>query len=151
MDQPRHTYIGELMIRDLEIIKTDLARIPENLLWQTLPGITNSFGNLVLHICGNLNHFVGHQIGRTGYFRDRDAEFSSTNISSEQLFSEIDSTSHMLMQVLAPGRQISANTSVKILDTEYSVEEALIYLTNHLAYHVGQANYISRILEKKER
>jgi hypothetical protein len=139
------------MIRDLEIIKGDLARLPENRVWQTLPGIANSFGNLVLHICGNLNHFIGDQIGGTGYTRNRDAEFSSSDIPGEQLSSEIDSTIDMLREVLAAGRQFPANTTVKIVDSEYSVEEALIYLTNHLAYHVGQANYISRILEQEER
>src|SRR4051812_26911639 len=40
----------------------------------------NSFGNLVLHLSGNLNHFVGAQIGGTGYVRDREREFTEPNV-----------------------------------------------------------------------
>src|SRR5262245_27125908 len=39
----------------------------------------NSVGHLVLHLTGNLNHFVGAQLGRTGYVRDREREFTDAS------------------------------------------------------------------------
>src|SRR3954465_15437167 len=38
----------------------------------------NSVGHLVLHLTGNLNYFVGAQLGGTGYVRDREREFTET-------------------------------------------------------------------------
>jgi|SRR5215471_695689 len=39
----------------------------DELLWQTLPGVINSAGNLALHIEGNLSEFVGRQLGGLPY------------------------------------------------------------------------------------
>src|SRR5262245_9241746 len=38
----------------------------------------NSVGHLILHLTGNLNHFVGAKLGGTGYVRDREREFTET-------------------------------------------------------------------------
>src|SRR5437763_1642404 len=38
----------------------------------------NSIGHLILHLTGNLNHFVGSQLGGSGYVRDREREFTET-------------------------------------------------------------------------
>src|ERR1051325_6762604 len=48
-------------------------------------GIKNSPGTLALHITGNLKHFIGAQLGKTGYIRERDKEFSDRNVSKENL------------------------------------------------------------------
>ena len=45
-------------------------------LWQTMPGLTNTAGNLALHVAGNLQHYVGTELGNTAYKRDRNLEFS---------------------------------------------------------------------------
>src|SRR6266851_8518997 len=44
----------------------------------------NSFGHLVLHLTGNLNHYIGAQIAQTGYVRDRPLEFSDPNPPSKE-------------------------------------------------------------------
>ena len=56
--------IGEI---DLYKNETDL--------WKIKDGISNSGGNLTLHLIGNLNHFIGATLGNTGYVRERDKEF----------------------------------------------------------------------------
>ena len=43
----------------------------------------NSVGHLVLHLTGNLNYFVGAQLGGTGYVRDREREFTETQLPSK--------------------------------------------------------------------
>lgn len=40
----------------------------------------NSIGHLVLHLTGNLHHFVGGQLGKTGYVRDREKEFTEDRL-----------------------------------------------------------------------
>src|SRR5690349_24969300 len=45
----------------------------------------NSFGHLVLHLTGNLNHFAGARLGGTGYVRDREREFTETAVPPKAL------------------------------------------------------------------
>src|SRR5436305_6534582 len=43
----------------------------------------NSVGHLVLHLTGNLSHFVGGQLGQTGYVRDREREFTEAQLPNK--------------------------------------------------------------------
>src|SRR5262245_56450338 len=55
----------------------------------TEPG--NSIGHLILHLTGNLEHFVGAQLGKTGYVRDREREFTEpAPPSRDQLFAGLE-------------------------------------------------------------
>ena len=57
--------------------------------WKIKEGISNSAGNLTLHLLGNLNHFIGATLGNTGYVRERDKEFSLKNIPRIQLVEDL--------------------------------------------------------------
>ena len=62
-----------VMTRELAAFQREIERFPDDeLLWNTPPGITNSAANLALHVCGNLQYFVGTVLGGTGYVRNRD-------------------------------------------------------------------------------
>ena len=65
-----------LFRRDLRCFIREVELFPDDAtLWKTLPGISNSAGNLALHVAGNLRHFVGGVLGGTGYQRNREQEF----------------------------------------------------------------------------
>ena len=51
----------------------------ETQFWQKPTESGNSFGHLVLHLAGNLNHFAGTRLGQTGYVRDREREFTDAS------------------------------------------------------------------------
>jgi hypothetical protein len=71
--------------RDLEKLKTEINLYNnENNLWIIDKNISNSAGNLCLHLIGNLNHFVGAILGKTDYIRNRDLEFSQKNHSQRR-------------------------------------------------------------------
>lgn len=64
--------------RDLTKLKKEINsfRLEENL-WKTTGSVINPAGNLSLHLIGNLNHYIGHHLGNTGYVRDRVSEFGA--------------------------------------------------------------------------
>ena len=140
-----------LFTRDLNKLKQELnAYTNEANIWKVEPGIGNSAGNLTLHLIGNLNHFVGATIGKTGYVRYRDLEFSKKDIARTILIGDLDKTIAMLTAILTP-------LSNEDLDKEYafmkpeqidSAGQFLIHLFGHLAYHLGQVNYHRRLLDK---
>ena len=73
--------LAEIFERDLNKVKQEISSYTdEKAIWKTIEGISNSAGNLALHICGNLRHFVGNTLGNSGYIRQRDLEFSSKDI-----------------------------------------------------------------------
>ena len=83
--------------RDLLKLKSEIKSYSlESDLWLVDRSISNSAGNLAMHLIGNLNHFVGAQLGKTGYLRNREFEFSGKNIPKQTLLQQIDDTIAML-------------------------------------------------------
>lgn len=79
-----------LLVRELKAFEREVEMFPDDeLVWKTVPGVTNSAGNLALHVCGNLQHFVGRVLGDTNYVRDRELEFSRSSGSRAELAREI--------------------------------------------------------------
>ena len=59
------------------------APVGDEQFWQKPFPFGNSFGHLVLHLTGNLNYYIGAQIAKTGYVRDRPREFNDPNPPSK--------------------------------------------------------------------
>lgn len=138
-----------LLLRELRALNREIAAYPDDQsIWETAPGITNSAGNLVLHISGNLRHFFGAVLGGSGYVRNRDAEFSPRGLSRLELIAEIEATiadvQHAL-DVLDASRLESAYP-LPIGERRVRTAEFLVHLAVHLGYHLGQVDYHRRIL-----
>lgn len=120
----------------------------ENDIWKIKNGITNSAGNLTTHLLGNLNHFIGKTLGNTNYVRNRDEEFSIKNISREKLIADIDSLKKVIKNTLPQlsDENLKKEFPIKIRDEVFSTENMLTYLLAHLNYHLGQINYLRRML-----
>jgi hypothetical protein len=144
--------IKSIFIRDLSKLKGEIESYPnENSIWEIRSDINNSAGNLTLHLIGNLNTYIGAELNKTGYIRNRELEFTLKNIPRVQLIQSIEDTISVIENVLD-------QLSVKDLKKEYptliwekktSTEYVLIHLTTHLAYHLGQINYHRRLLNTK--
>ena len=85
--------LQKLFARDIDLLYKEIdAYARETSLWVSQGEIKNSAGNLCLHLCGNLQHFVGTVLGKTPYVRNRDAEFNDKNIPKADLLREITAT-----------------------------------------------------------
>ena len=139
-----------LFERDLNKLRNEIeAYKTEKKIWQIEKNINNSAGNLCLHIIGNLNWFIGAQLGGTDYIRHRDLEFSSTNIPKDNLLLEIVKTRSMLDNTLGKitSSQLELEYPILIFDKKTTTSHFLIHLTTHLAYHLGQINYHRRLID----
>jgi uncharacterized damage-inducible protein DinB len=61
-----------------ERVDRHVRALPQEKFWVKPFAFGNSIGHLVLHLTGNLNHYIGAQIAGTGYVRDREREFTET-------------------------------------------------------------------------
>ena len=146
--------VGRLLLRELEAFAREVELFPDDeSLFRTLPGVTNSAGNLALHVCGNLKHFVGSVLGGSGYVRNRDAEFQTRDGRREEIARELRETATVISDALA-------RLSREALEKPYPQPVAgrqlpcrlfLMHLAVHLAFHLGQAGYLRRIVTGDSR
>ena len=139
-----------LFERDLKKLRVEIeAYKTEKNIWQVEKNIKNSAGNLCLHIIGNLNWYIGAQLGATGYIRHRELEFSSTNIPKDDLLLEIDKTRSVLDNTLdkITSNQLELEYPILVFDKKTTTYYFLIHLTTHLTYHLGQINYHRRLID----
>jgi Protein of unknown function (DUF1572) len=140
-----------LFTRDLKRLKKEIELYHnENNLWIVEKGIANSAGNLCLHLIGNLNTYIGKEIGKTDYVRNRELEFSLKNISRTELIKEIDETISIVNSSLDKLTEddLPKEYSIIVFDKPTSMEYLLVHLTTHLTYHLGQINYHRRLLDQ---
>ena len=124
--------------RDLQKLKAEIQAFQaEDNLWKTTGTITNSAGNLALHLTGNLNHYVGYHLGHSGYERNRPAEFESKHVSKEKLLTDIDEVTAMITQTLRSLNEddLTANYPEKLFEIPMTTSFMLIHLATHLNYH----------------
>lgn len=138
--------------RDLSKLKEEIGLYSlEADLWKTEGEITNSAGNLTLHLVGNLRHFFGAVLGETGYVRDRDSEFSEDGVLREELLAGIDLAAADVRSTLAKlsDEDLSANYPIEVFGHPMTTEFFVIHLATHLNYHLGQINYHRRLLANR--
>ena len=139
-----------LFARDLKRLRNEIELYNnENNLWKIENNISNSAGNLCLHLIGNLNTYIGREIGETDYIRNRELEFSLKHIPKADLLKNIDKTILIVDSALNKLTQedLIKEYPVIVFDTATSTEYLLLHLTTHLSYHIGQINYHRRLLD----
>lgn len=138
----------KLILRDLAVLEKEIASYQtEEQVWKVKEGITNSAGNLCLHLCGNLQYYIGSILGNTRYQRNRDLEFSAKNISKQKLIEEIQQTKKAVSVTLAnvSKEEIEKLYPVEVFKEPMTTGHFLIHLSAHLGYHLGQINYHRRL------
>ena len=118
-------------------------------IWKVKGQINNSAGHLCLHLVGNLNTYIGKELGHTGYVRNRELEFSSEPIPRQKLIQNVKNTIEIINQTLNnfDKNLLVAEYPIKVLEYKTSTVFFLIHLTTHLSYHLGQINYHRRLIE----
>jgi len=142
--------LQKIFNRDLEKLKQEIASYRnESNLWKVDKSIANSSGNLCLHLVGNLNTYIGAEIGKTGYVRNRDLEFSLKNIPQVQLVKMIEDTIFVVEDGLSKLNEndLEREYPLLVFKEKTSTGYLLIQLTVHLGYHLGQVNYHRRLLD----
>jgi hypothetical protein len=138
-----------LFSRDLTRLSRQIEAFPnDETLWETLPGVLNPAGNLALHIEGNLLEFVGRQLGKLPYKRNRALEFSLRGMSRDEIgrrIAELKQSITAVIQDLSV-EQMEMEYPEVVLEVATTTGQVLIHLYGHLNWHLGQIDYLRRIL-----
>jgi DinB superfamily len=141
--------LAALFSRDLTRLIQELQAFPsDEVLWQRAPGVKNSAGNLVLHLEGNLREYIGRQLGQVAYSRVRDREFEFTGVSRDDLIRRMEQVRELVVTAVSglSDGDLAANYPELVLETPLSSLDFLVHLHGHLNFHLGQIDYLRRIL-----
>ncbi len=139
-----------LFQRDLDKLKTEIELFKdESNLWETTGDVKNSSGNLAIHISGNLQHFIGAVLGKTDYIRDREFEFAGKNVSKSEIINQIDAARNIVAKTLntLTTDDLTSRYPIDVFQDQASTEKFMLHLYGHMMWHLGQINYLRRILE----
>lgn len=141
--------LAEIYERDLDKLKVEIQSYGNEAdLWKTADGISNSAGNLCLHLTGNLKHFFGAVLGETGYVRDRDAEFANKDVPKGEMIADIDVAKNVVLSTLAglTEEDLDKVYPIEVFGSAMTTGYFLTHLATHFNYHLGQINYHRRLL-----
>lgn len=145
--------VAAMLVRDLAALRREVEAYPdEQQLWTEVPGLPNAGGTLVLHLAGNIQHYIGRQLGGSSYVRDRPAEFSRRNVPRAELLAEIARAEAALAAI---GRVTDAVLRQDFPETiggsRLETGEFLVHIACHLTYHLGQLDYHRRMVTGDSR
>lgn len=135
--------------RELGAVQRSVASYPDDAsLWVLPNGVPNAGGTIVLHLAGNLQHFVGAMLGGTGFVRDRAAEFARRDGSRAELLGELAKTIAVVDRTLPTLSEESLSQPYpdKVGGEVLPIGVVLVHLATHLAYHLGQLDYHRRMV-----
>ncbi len=121
----------------------------EAAIWKTEGQIANSGGNFCLHLLGNLNNYIGKELGNIGFVRNRELEFTAKQVPRQELIIGVENTIRVINQTFARLDDDIPEYEYPVVVFEHKMSTAwfLVHLSTHLAYHLGQFNYHRRLIE----
>jgi len=149
--------IKDLLIEDVKrrLIVESTPRIHKCLdslslaeIWHKQNEHTNSVGNLVLHLCGNVRQYILSGIDGQEDIRERDLEFSESGpIEKQFLKDKLDKLMIDVDQALDRITTADLIREVGVQGFKENVTSILVHVTEHFSYHVGQITYYTKYIK----
>jgi hypothetical protein len=122
--------------------------VPEDQLWIKPFPFGNSVGHLVLHLTGNLNHYIGALIAETGYVRHREHEFTDAEKHPRnELLSAFHAAVDLVVRTLEAQDSDSFATTVAEQPPVRTRLGLFLVCAAHLNNHIGQMSYLVQALQ----
>jgi uncharacterized damage-inducible protein DinB len=122
-----------------------LKQLSENDIWWRPNAASNSVGNLVLHLSGNVRQWIISGLGEEQDKRDRDREFDERGpISRRALIALIRGTVSEASSVLDRLSEDSLLRTHDIQGFHVSGMYAVTHVVDHFGYHTGQIIFVTK-------
>lgn len=127
-------------------IRACLDALNEDDVWWRPHEQANAVGNLVLHLAGSNQFYLGHAIGGGANVRDRDAEFGArggqSTASVLQVYEDARVTVQRVLDTLTPARLVETTNAG---GRSSSFARILMHVTHHNALHIGQIVWVTKL------
>ena len=155
LDQYHHFFLDEIQRRLFDECQSRVHTCLDNLtlqeVWYRPNEHSNSVGNLVLHLCGNLRQWVLSTLGGKPDDRERQKEFDTrTAVENNQLKAQLDAVLGEVKQCLDTATAEDLLKSYRVQGFDETGVAILIHITEHFSYHVGQMTYFVKATKDKD-
>ncbi len=132
------------------MIGLSFDQLTEEDIWKRFNESSNSIGNLILHLCGNITQYAISSLGNKEDDRDRDAEFDTQDgFSKDDLLKKLIGAVHRAKKTI---RNCSVSELMKKREVQgftFSGIGVAIHVTEHYSYHTGQIAFWTKQLKNK--
>jgi len=132
-----------------DMIKKSMDNLSDNEIWRKPNNASNSIGNLILHLCGNITQYVISALNEKEDLRERDKEFTAVGYSKQELINK-------LLQVISQAKLTLENMSTEDLlknrevqGFTYSGLAIILHVVEHYSYHTGQIAFWTKLIKNK--
>jgi len=127
-------------------LRAAVESLPDGALWWRANDQSNSAGNLLLHLAGNVRQWIVSGVGGAANTRDRAAEFSArTGPGAEELLANLERVLDEADAVLARLSEADLASMRTIQAREFTVLEAVYHVVEHFSLHLGQIVYVAKL------
>jgi len=128
------------------LIEKCLGQLSDEEIWWRPNPASNSLGNLVLHLCGNVRQWIVSGLGGSEDIRERDLEFSERGpVPRETLITQLRSTVREACRVFSRLSEDALLRKHSIQGFHVTGFYAVVHVTEHFGYHAGQIIYITKL------
>jgi uncharacterized damage-inducible protein DinB len=142
LDQSRHYLSQQYLPR----IAASVERLSTDDLWWRNNPASNSAGNLLLHLAGNVRQWIISGLGGAPDHRQRQREFDARDGgSAAELLEQLRNTVREADAVLAALRPETLLERRVIQGTDVTVMEAIYHVVEHFSMHTGQIIFLTKL------
>lgn len=132
-------------------IERCLEELTEEEVWEKPNNASNSVGNLILHLCGNIRQYIISSLGKKEDVRERDKEFSARGgYNKRELLRILAATIDEAAEVIARMDEKSLLAIRAVQGVDHSGTGNIIHVIEHYSYHAGQIIFWTKLLRNKD-
>ena len=147
-------FIGQAIHRideNTQKLATCMQELNESEIWKRPNLHSNSVGNIILHLCGNIRQYAISSLGNSKDVRERDKEFSADGGNSgPELFRKLTDTIEQAKNVIQSTTEEELLRERKVQGYTHSGIGIILHVTEHYSYHTGQIIFWTKLLKDKD-
>jgi uncharacterized damage-inducible protein DinB len=126
-------------------IERCLSSLTDEDVWWRPNDASNSIGNLILHLCGNVTMWIIGGVGNRRFERDRQAEFDERRkMPSAELRARLKAVTGQAEEVMRAVDSGELLSRRQIQGYDVTVLEAIYHVVEHFSMHTGQIILLSK-------
>lgn len=139
------------MDENSRMIRACFDELSDDEIWKRPNASSNSVGNLILHLCGNITQYAISSLGGSPDTRDRDREFAAREGYSKTAL--LDKLIDTVERAKATMQAQDAESLLRVRSVQgfrFSGIGIILHVVEHYSYHTGQIAFWTKILRDKD-
>ena len=133
------------------MVELAMTKVDESDIWRRPNGNSNSLGNQLLHLCGNITQYGISSLGKTKDNRDRDSEFEARQgFSKEELLSKLKETVGKAITTFESASNEELLRTREVQGYTFSGVGVILHVVEHFSYHTGQIAFWVKLLKDSQ-